>query len=193
METSNKLKVLNIIADSASECVNCDLHKNRDKSVFHRGSLDAKIAFVGEAPGANENETGIPFVGRAGNLLDKMITAMGLEREDAYVCNVCKCRPPDNRKPESTEMDACKKYLDAQLSIVEPDVIVTLGATATEALLGSGPGITKRRGNPGKYQNINVIPTFHPSYLLRNPKAKMEVRDDLKQALNLINGETNES
>ena len=182
----SKLNILKIISEHASTCDECSLHKNRIKSVFHRGNPYSRIVFVGEAPGANENETGLPFVGRAGKLLDKMIEAMGLNKESVYICNICKCRPPDNRKPKPEEMAACKKYLDAQLSLVEPDVIVTLGATATEALLGPGEGISRRRGKIEKYNNINVVPTFHPSFLLRNPAAKLDVKDDLKIVLNLL-------
>jgi uracil-DNA glycosylase family 4 len=186
-----KLVQLEIIANEAATCTACDLHKSRNKSVFHRGSPDAQIAFVGEAPGADENETGIPFVGRAGKLLDAMIVAMGYNRDDVYVCNICKCRPPNNRKPLPTEMDACKPFLVRQLDIVSPRVIIALGATAVEGLLGPGEGITKRRGKWGTYNNIQVMPTFHPAYLLRNPAEKEKVRQDLKDVLRYLKDGTN--
>lgn len=181
-----KLIKLDVVGNEAAICTNCELHKSRNKSVFHRGSLDAQVAFVGEAPGADENEQGLPFVGRAGKLLDAMIVAMGYQRDDVYVCNICKCRPPNNRKPESKEMDACKPFLVQQLDIVSPKVIIALGSTAVESLLGKGEGITRRRGNWGLYNNIKVMPTFHPAYLLRNPAEKETVRQDLKEVLRYL-------
>jgi len=185
----SKTLQLDVIANEAASCTSCELHKSRNKSVFHRGSLDAKIAFVGEAPGADENEQGVPFIGRAGKLLDAMIVAMGFQRDDIYVCNICKCRPPNNRKPLPTEMVACKPFLVRQLDIVAPKVIIALGATAVESLLGPGEGITKRRGKWGVYNNIKVMPTFHPSYLLRNPSEKETVRQDLKEVLQYLKNE----
>ncbi|HVI42757.1 MAG TPA: uracil-DNA glycosylase [Anaerovoracaceae bacterium] len=182
----NKLESLKVIADAAAACTSCELHKTRIKSVFSRGNPDSKIVFVGEAPGADENEQGLPFVGRAGKLLDAMIGAMGFNRDDIYVCNICKCRPPDNRKPLPDEMSACKPFLTQQLDIVQPKVIVALGATAVEGLLGPGLGITKRRGNWGIYNGIKVMPTFHPSYLLRNPSAKDIVKLDLQAVLSYL-------
>lgn len=181
-----KIVQLEVVASEAAACSVCDLYKSRNKSVFHRGSPDAQIAFVGEAPGADENETGIPFVGRAGKLLDAMIAAIGYDRDDVYVCNICKCRPPNNRKPLPTEMDACKHFLARQLDIVAPCVIIALGATAVEGLLGPGEGITKRRGKWGTYNGIQVMPTFHPSYILRNPTVKEIVRQDLKLVLEYL-------
>lgn len=183
---SNKIESLKILADQATACNACELHKSRNKSVFSRGDVNAKIVFVGEAPGQDESEQGVPFVGRSGKLLDAMIIAMGLQRDEVYICNICKCRPPDNRKPSSEEMSACKPFLVQQLDFVAPKVIIALGATAVEGLLGSGEGITKRRGKWGLYNGIKVMPTFHPAYLLRNPSAKEIVKLDLQEVLKYL-------
>lgn len=182
----SKLELLKVIADEAAACTQCDLHQSREKSVFHRGDINAKIAFVGEAPGADENKQGSPFVGRAGKLLDSMIVAMGYAREDVYVCNICKCRPSDNRKPTPDEMSTCKPFLVRQLDIVSPKVIIALGATAMEALLGPGEGVTKRRGKWAEWNKTKVMVTFHPSYLLRNPSAKEVVKLDLQEVLRFL-------
>jgi uracil-DNA glycosylase family 4 len=142
------------------------------------------VCFVGEGPGADEDAQGYPFVGKAGQLLDRMIAAMGLAREEVYVCNIVKCRPPGNRKPEPQEMAACRPYVVEQVELVKPAVIVALGATALEGLLGITGGITRLRGTWRLYQGtIPVMPTFHPAYLLRNPNAKREVWSDLQQVL----------
>jgi DNA polymerase len=139
---------------------------------------------VGEGPGADEDAQGFPFVGKAGQLLDKMIAAMGLGRDEVYVCNIVKCRPPDNRKPEPAEMAACTPYLKEQLELVAPEVIVALGATAVQGLFGTTEGITRMRGRWKLYGGrIPVMPTFHPAYLLRTPAAKREVWDDLQAVL----------
>lgn len=178
---------LEILQAEAATCTKCELHKNRIKSVFAKGNPKAKLVFQAEAGGAEENEQGIPFVGKAGKLLDKMIEAMGMTLDDVYICNTVKCRPPNNRKPLPEEIEACRPYLTQQLKLVNPEVIVTLGATATEALLGPGEGITKRRGKWAEYSGIKVMPTFHPAYLLRNPPAKEVVAQDLKLVLNYLN------
>jgi uracil-DNA glycosylase family 4 len=185
----SKLELLKVIADEAAACTQCDLHKSREKSVFQRGDVNSKIVFVGEAPGAEENQQGLPFVGRAGKLLDAMIVAMGYTREDVYVCNICKCRPPDNRKPSPEEMKTCSPFLVRQLDIVSPRVIVALGATAMEALLGPGEGVTKRRGKWAEWNKTKVMVTFHPSYLLRNPSAKEIVKLDLQEVLRFLKEE----
>jgi DNA polymerase len=179
----SKVTRLQVLAEQAASCTACELHKTRIKSVFHKGKPEAEICFMGEAPGADENVQGLPFVGRSGKLLDSMITAMGLSTEEVYICNIVKCRPPNNRKPELAEMNCCRPFLTQQLDIVRPRVIIALGATAVEGLLGPGEGITKRRGKWGQYQNIDVMPTFHPSYLLRTPAAKEVVRLDLREVL----------
>jgi DNA polymerase len=171
------------LAEEVSACTKCGLHKGRKQAVFARGTGASRLCFVGEGPGADEDEQGYPFVGKAGQLLDKMIEAMGLSRDEVYVCNIVKCRPPDNRKPEPSEIAACAPYLAEQLALIDPEVIVALGATAVEGLFGATGGITKMRGRWKLYKGIAVMPTFHPAYLLRNPAAKREVWNDLQAVL----------
>lgn len=183
-----RLKILDMIAKDAASCSKCILHESRVKSVFNRGSGNIPLMLVGEAPGKDENEQGLPFVGRSGKLLDNMIKAMGFDRNDIYIANICKCRPPSNRRPQPEEIEACIDYLKMQIELVNPDVIVALGSTATESLLGPGEGITKRRGKIYNFDNRKIICTFHPAYLLRNPAAKADVRDDLAKVLKIING-----
>jgi DNA polymerase len=142
------------------------------------------LAFVGEGPGEEEDRQGLPFVGAAGQLLDRMITAMQLDRDAVYICNIVKCRPPQNRKPDLEEMAQCMPYLAEQLAIIQPRVIVALGATAVQGLLGTSEGITRLRGQWKLYRGkIPVMPTFHPAYLLRQPQAKREVWKDLQEVL----------
>lgn len=175
---------LTVLADEVKACTKCALHAERKQTVFARGNGSSGLCFVGEGPGADEDEQGFPFVGPAGQLLDKMIAAMGIGREDVYVCNIVKCRPPKNRTPEPEEMNACMPYLGEQLSLVEPQVIVALGKTAVQGLFGTAEGITRIRGRWRLYQGrIAVMPTFHPAYLLRNPAAKREVWADLQLVL----------
>jgi len=172
------------LAREVAGCTRCGLCRERTQTVFARGTGSSGLCFVGEGPGADEDAQGFPFVGKAGQLLDRMIAAMGFGREDVYVCNIVKCRPPKNRKPEPDEMAACRPYLVQQLALVEPKVIVALGATAVEGLLGIGGGITRLRGNWRLYNgSIPVMPTFHPAYLLRTPEAKRDVWNDLKEVL----------
>ncbi len=174
---------LAVLANEVSGCTKCGLHARRKQTVFARGNGSARLCFVGEGPGADEDEQGFPFVGKAGQLLDKMIEAMGFSRDEVYVCNIVKCRPPDNRKPEPGEIAACAPYLAEQLALIDPEVIVALGATAVEGLFGATGGITKMRGRWKLYKGIAVMPTFHPAYLLRNPAAKREVWSDLQAVL----------
>lgn len=184
-------KVLPVFGENLSElqqhvasCTACSLHKGRKQTVFARGNGSSGLVFLGEGPGADEDEQGLPFVGAAGQLLDKMITAMGFTRDEVYVCNIVKCRPPDNRKPSDDEMRACLPFLERQLALIKPQVIVALGGTATAGLLGDTRGITKIRGKFRLYQGeIAVMPTFHPAYLLRTPAAKREVWSDLRQVV----------
>lgn len=185
-----KLELLNVVANHAAKCTKCELHKSRTNSVFSRGNCNSKVVLLGEAAGQHEDEQGLPFVGRSGKLLDKMIAAMGFDPKKVYVCNICKCRPPNNRKPLPEEMTACSEYLKYQLTIVNPKVIIALGSTATEGLLGPGPGITKRRGNFHSWNNIKVMPTFHPSFCLRNPSKKQEVWEDLQKVMSYLNEST---
>lgn len=180
---------LPIIEEEVRTCVRCDLSKSRTHTAFSRGNPEAKLCFVGEAPGADEDAQGIPFVGRAGQLLDRMITAMGLDPErDTYICNIIKCRPPNNRRPEPSEIEACIPYLHEQLAIVNPKVIVALGNTAVAALLQSKLGITKVRGSWKLYRGrVPVMPTYHPSYLLRpsaqQAEAKRQAWEDLQEVM----------
>lgn len=175
---------LEILAEHVRGCTACELHQTRTQTVFARGTGSSGLVFVGEGPGADEDAQGLPFVGKAGQLLDRMIEAMGFQREEVYVCNIVKCRPPDNRKPEPREMDACRGYLMEQLEAISPKVIVALGATAVQGLLGLTMGITRLRGQWRLYRGVTpVMPTFHPAFLLRQPAAKREVWQDLQAVL----------
>jgi DNA polymerase len=178
---------LTLLAAEVAACTRCGLCRDRTQTVFARGTGSSGVCFVGEGPGADEDAQGFPFVGKAGLLLDRMIHAMGLGRDDVYVCNIVKCRPPKNRKPEPDEMAACRPYLVEQLELIQPKVIVALGATAVEGLLGISGGITRLRGSWRLYAGrIAVMPTFHPAYLLRTPEAKREVWQDLKEVMKHI-------
>lgn len=173
-----------MLATQVRDCQKCGLARTRTQTVFARGTGASGLCFVGEGPGADEDAQGFPFVGKAGQLLDRMIEAMGFSRDEVYICNIVKCRPPDNRKPEPEEMSQCMPYLNEQLALVEPQVIVALGATAVLGLLGTSGGITRLRGRWRLYQGkIPVMPTFHPAYLLRTPSAKREVWEDLQAVL----------
>jgi uracil-DNA glycosylase len=175
---------LDALCAQVAPCTRCRLHEGRTQTVFARGSGASRLCFVGEGPGAEEDAQGLPFDGAAGQLLDRMVVAMGLGRDEVYVCNVVKCRPPGNRKPEPDEMAACRPYLERQLELVDPEVIVALGATAVHGLLGTAEGITRLRGSWRLYRGaVAVMPTFHPAYLLRNPEAKRLVWEDLQQVL----------
>ena len=183
VETVTKLPVLEAVRTELGECTRCKLHKTRTNIVFGVGSPEARMMFVGEAPGEDEDLQGYPFVGKAGQLLTKMIEAMGLRREDVYICNTVKCRPPNNRNPEPDELLACEPFLKGQLGAVKPEVIVTLGKFAAQALLREQTPITRLRGQWREYEGIPVMPTFHPAYLLRSPAEKGKVWDDLKQVM----------
>lgn len=167
-------------------CTRCPLYRTRTHPVFGDGSVHARLVFVGEAPGREEDRRGKPFVGAAGQLLTKMIEAMGLRREEVYICNVLKDRPPNNRIPQPDEIEACRPFLLEQLAIIRPAVICTLGSIAAKALLGSAVSITKVRGQRHEFQGTALIPTFHPAYLLRNPDAKRLVWQDLKKVKRLL-------
>jgi uracil-DNA glycosylase len=175
---------LEVLAEEVRACTRCVLHEKRTQTVFARGTGSSGLCFIGEGPGADEDAQGFPFVGAAGQLLDKMIGAMGLERDEVYVCNIVKCRPPNNRKPEAEEMAACTPYLAEQIELLQPTVVVALGATAVQGLLGTSEGIMRLRGKWKLYKGrIAVMPTFHPAYLLRTPAAKREVWEDLQAVL----------
>ena len=167
-------------------CTRCPLYRTRTRHVFGSGDPEARLVFVGEAPGREEDLQGKPFVGAAGQLLTKMIEAMGLKRERVYICNVLKDRPPQNRLPQPEEIDACLPFLERQLAIIRPEVICVLGAIAAKALLGPHVAITKIRGQVFDYQGIHLVPTFHPAFLLRNPPAKRLAWQDLKRLKALL-------
>lgn len=171
------------IREDIGDCTRCKLHKGRNKIVFGDGNPKAKLVFVGEAPGADEDKQGIPFVGRAGKLLTQMIEAMGLQRQDVYICNVVKCRPPDNRKPEDDEVSTCSPYLLRQLDVIEPKVLVCLGAVAAQTLLETTRGISQFRGEWMEWRGHKLLATYHPAYLLRNPAAKADVWKDLQKVM----------
>jgi DNA polymerase len=166
-------------------CTRCRLHEKRTNTVFGEGSPDAKICFVGEGPGENEDLQGRPFVGRAGEMLTKWINGMGLRREDVYIANIVKCRPPGNREPAPDEVATCTPYLERQLEIIRPGVIVTLGRPALQFMLQQKVSITKMRGMWQEWRGIKLMPTFHPAYILRNytPETRAAVWSDLKAVL----------
>lgn len=175
---------LRVLEETVRNCNRCGLHRERTQAVFARGTGSSGLVFVGEGPGADEDAQGYPFVGKAGQLLDRMIAAMGFDRNEVYVCNIVKCRPPNNRKPETDEIAACRPFVVEQLELIQPQVIVALGATAVQGLLGVTLGITRLRGQWRLYEGrIPVMPTFHPAYLLRQPTAKRLVWEDLQQVL----------
>jgi len=168
-------------------CVRCPLHEGRTKIVHSTGNFAADLMFVGEAPGADEDAQGIPFVGRSGQLLNKIIESIGLKREDVFVGNINRCRPPGNRTPTLPEAKTCKPFLLREIAIVQPKVIVVLGNTACQNLLETKVGITKLRGEFQDYFGISVMPTFHPAYLLRDPTKKREVWEDMKKVRDFLN------
>jgi DNA polymerase len=167
-------------------CTRCELSRSRKSVVFGEGSERARVVFVGEAPGEEEDRQGRPFVGRAGKLLDQMIERIGLDRKDVFICNVLKCRPPNNRDPEAQEVDACKGYLVAQLALIKPKLICTLGKHAYNTLMGVDARITKVRGFLTSYKGVKLLPTYHPSYLLRNQGAIKEAYEDMEKVKSLL-------
>ena len=175
--------------DIGPQCTRCKLHTlGRTQVVFGVGSPDADLMFVGEAPGADEDEQGIPFIGRAGQLLTKIIEAIDLKREDVYIANIIKCRPPQNRNPEPDEVASCEPFLFRQIDIVKPKVIVALGKYAAQTLLKSDTPISRLRGQVLDFRGAKLVPTFHPAYLLRNPSSKREVWEDMKLVKRLLTG-----
>lgn len=185
---------LKIIEADIGDCTRCRLHEGRNKIVFGVGNKHAPLVFVGEGPGADEDAQGIPFVGRAGQLLTQMIEGTAkkegipIEREDIYICNVVKCRPPENRTPLPDEMEICGQFLFRQLLAIRPKAICALGSTAAKAVLGTKEGVTRLRGKWHKWRDIPVMVTYHPSYLLRpyNQNAKRESWEDLKKVLHYV-------
>ncbi len=171
------------IRDDIGDCTRCKLHKGRNKIVFADGNPKADLVFVGEGPGRDEDMQGLPFVGRAGKLLTQMIEAIGLQRGDVYICNVVKCRPPENRLPEPDEIKTCSPFLLRQLDVVDPKVIVALGACAAQTLLQTTRGISHFRGQWQDFGGRKLMATYHPAYLLRNPPAKADVWKDLQMVM----------
>jgi DNA polymerase len=169
--------------DDIGDCTRCRLHKGRTKIVFGVGNPKAELMFVGEGPGHDEDVQGEPFVGRAGKLLTQMIEAMGLRREDVYIANVVKCRPPDNRLPEKDEIATCSPFLMRQIDVIRPKVICCLGSCAAQTLLATTQGISRFRGEWFDFRGTKLIPTYHPAYLLRNPAAKSDVWKDLQKVM----------
>ncbi|OAI55122.1 hypothetical protein AYO44_02960 [Planctomycetaceae bacterium SCGC AG-212-F19] len=175
---------LTVLAERVAACTRCaDLVRNRTHTVFGVGPLDVELCLIGEGPGQEEDRRGEPFVGEAGQLLNRIIAACGFKREEVYICNIVKCRPPRNRQPLPDEAANCREFLDRQLELVRPKFICALGATAVQNLLGTTMGITRLRGSFQEYRGIPVMCTFHPAYLLRTPERKRDVWDDMKKLL----------
>ena len=184
------LTPVNALADvraDIGDCTRCKLHTlGRSQIVFGVGNPQADLMFVGEAPGADEDIQGVPFVGRAGQLLTKIIEAIGMKREDVYIANVIKCRPPQNRNPEPDEVEKCEPFLFRQIAVIKPKVIVALGKFGAQTLLRTLDPISRLRGRVFEYRGAKLIPTFHPAYLLRNPSSKREVWEDMKLVRKLL-------
>lgn len=177
---------LKALRDALGDCTRCTLHRSRTNLVFGEGNPNAELVFVGEGPGRDEDLSGRPFVGVAGQLLDRIIEAMGLHRDGVYICNVVKCRPPENRTPEESESNICGPFLRRQLAVIRPKVIVALGGTAAAYLLGGPQAITRIRGRFHTVDNIPMMPTFHPAYLLRNPAEKRAVWNDMQLVMDVL-------
>ncbi|QWR78924.1 uracil-DNA glycosylase [Candidatus Magnetomonas plexicatena] len=186
IDSGTEVMTLQAIRQELGNCKRCKLHKTRKNMVFGEGSSNARLMFIGEGPGADEDEQGRPFVGRAGKLLTSLINKMGLRREDVYIANIVKCRPPGNRDPEQDEVKACIGFLKSQIASITPEVIVALGTVATKAILSTDKPITRLRGEFRDYKGIKLMPTYHPSYLLRNPSAKTIVWTDALKVLKAL-------
>jgi uracil-DNA glycosylase family 4 len=180
---AGRAAALQIIRDEIGDCTRCALHAGRHKLVFGDGSPNARLMFVGEGPGADEDAQGIPFVGKAGQLLNNMIAAMGLKREEVYIANVVKCRPPANRTPEPVEANTCSPFLFRQIDVIRPEVLVALGATAATYLLGQRQPLAGLRGRVHAFRGTRLIVTYHPAFLLRDPRQKKEAWADLQIAM----------
>ena len=177
---------LEALREDIEDCRRCKLNRHRTNQVFGEGSPKARLVFVGEGPGRDEDLEGRPFVGEAGRLLTRIIKAMGLTRESVYICNAVKCRPPNNRDPEEDEIESCLPFLKRQIHLIQPGVICTLGRVAAQALLGQEFRITRERGKWHSFMDIPMMPTYHPAYLLRNPAAKREVWKDVQEIMRYL-------
>ena len=194
LSVENEIKVINAnneeqlkkVCQEMANCQLCQLAKTRHNLVFGDGNPNAQIVFVGEAPGADEDEQGLPFVGRAGQLLTKIIEAMGIKRKEVYICNILKCRPPGNRNPLPGEIGLCEPFLKKQLQVISPQVICALGTFAAQTLLQTDIPISALRGRFHSYEGIKLMPTYHPAYLLRNPSAKKLVWEDVQMIMKEI-------
>jgi len=186
-------KALREVRADLGDCTRCKLHRlGRQHIVFGAGNPNADLMFIGEAPGHDEDVQGEPFVGRAGQLLTKIIESIGLKREDVYIANLIKCRPPENRNPDPDEVETCEPFLFRQVETIRPKVIVALGTFATHALLKTQDPISRLRGRIYTYGHAKLIPTFHPAFLLRSPDRKRDVWEDMKKVRAMLNGESNQ-
>ncbi len=186
--TSFSLDNLDSIRSELGECKRCKLSGGRTNIVFGTGDPGARLVFVGEGPGYDEDVKGEPFVGRAGQLLTKIIEAINLTRDEVYICNIIKCRPPSNRNPETDEIKACFPFLKRQLDAIAPDFICALGTFAAQTLLDTNEPISKLRGRLFDYRGMQVMPTYHPAYLLRSPEKKRDVWEDMKKLIGMMKG-----
>lgn len=184
--SQDRAEALKAVREDIGDCKRCRLHKGRKNLVFGVGNVNAELMFIGEGPGADEDEQGEPFVGRAGQLLNNMISAMGLKREDVYIANVVKCRPPSNRTPEKDECDTCMPFLLRQIAVIRPKVIVALGATAAKNLLAMNDSMASLRGRWYDFQGARLAVTYHPAYLLRDPRQKKEAWKDLQMVMKYL-------
>ncbi len=184
--TEPAAETLDDIRNHLGDCHRCRLADGRTNIVFGQGHPKARLVFVGEGPGADEDRQGLAFVGAAGQLLTKIISAMNLTREEVYICNVIKCRPPGNRNPEAAEIEACRPFLERQLATIAPEVICTLGSFAAQTLLDTTAPISRLRGRFHTYNGIKLMPTYHPAYLLRNPDQKRAVWEDVQKIMTLL-------
>ena len=192
IDTSASLgETLDAIRADLGDCQRCGLGASRHKLVYGVGNPNAHLVLVGEAPGREEDQQGEPFVGEAGRLLDRILQAMGMRRDDVYICNVLKCRPPDNRDPQPDEVATCEAFLIRQIAAIKPQVIIGLGRFAVHSLLKSKVPISRIRGEWQSFHGTPLMPTYHPAYLLRNPEGKRDVWEDMKAVLRRLNGETN--
>jgi len=185
-KSAERIPSLEEIRAEMGDCRRCKLYGGRKNLVFGDGPADARLMFVGEAPGADEDRQGVPFVGASGQLLNKMLRNLGLRREEVYIANIIKCRPPGNRDPEADEVTACLPFLEKQIQAIRPRVIVILGRPAAHALLRTKEPITRLRGHWQRYHDIRVMPTFHPSYLLRAPQERRKTWDDMQQVMGYL-------
>lgn len=184
---ASRRESLEQVRAALGDCRRCGLSDTRTHLVFGVGNPGAKLVFVGEAPGYDEDVQGEPFVGAAGKLLTKIIQAMGLTRDEVYICNILKCRPPGNRNPQPDEIDMCTPFLNRQLAAISPECICALGKFAAQTLLGTEAPISKLRGRFHEYNGIRLMPTYHPAYLLRNPEGKRDVWNDIQQIMGVLN------